>query len=353
MKRQILFLALALGITVTSCGKMEGQQAQQRDGEVVVNFSLGYQTKATTGINDDAVNTAYVFAFDGNRLDGSAFVSSASTGTINVTPGSRRFIAVINPNSEFTFNSVTTPASLMSMVSQLSSEGIADMVMIGENTVTITSSTTNVSIQVTRLVSKINLSSLKFQLTGALAGKTVSNVAVYLKNYPTSMSYSGTAGNTYTSGLFSANRESFEVYDMLGTMVSGGSAVTGHSFFCYERPTATSSTGSNAIRLCIKGDINGQTYYWSIPVNNGGSWKAGAFSAGDSHYGVKRNHSYSYDITITRAGVPDDGSAPDPEDPNDFGDDDLEDDDDLTLKDMSFTLTVADYITVSEQPITF
>lgn len=351
--KKIMLFALAAAAVFASCGKMDSEQATGRDGEVEVNFSLGYATRATTGIDDDAVNTAYIFAFDGNRLDGSATVSNASTGSIVVTPGSRRFIAVVNPNSEFTFTDITSPASITALVSQLSSEGVADMVMIGETTSDITSSSTSVSIQVTRLVSKISVSSLKFQLTGALAGKTVSNVAVYLKNYPTTMTYAGVPGTSYSSGLFSVNRDSFEVYDLLGSMTSGGSAETNHAFFCYERTTATATTGSGAIRLCIKGDINGQTYYWSIPVNNGDSWKSTAFVSGDSHYGVKRNHSYAYDITITRPGVPDDSAAPSPSDVNDYGDDGLEDDSDLTVKDLTFTLTVADFIPVSEQPVTF
>ena len=353
MKRNILLFVLALGVLMTSCGKIENQQATtEREGEVVVNFSLGYATKATGGIDDDAINSAYVFAFDGNRLDGSAQVSS-STGTISVTPGSRRFIAVVNPNSEFTFTNVTTPASLMDIVSQLSSEGLADMVMVGENTAAISANSSNVAITVTRLVSKISVNSLKFQLTGALAGKTVSNVSVYIKNYPTTMTYGGVAGTSYTSGLFLANQSSFEVYDAIGTVTSGSAAEGAHHFFCYERPTQSSTGGKGAIRLCIKGDINGQTYYWSIPVNNGSTWKTTAFQTGDSHYGVKRNHSYSYDITVTRAGVPDDGQDPDPTDPDDNGNDNLEDDDDVTTKSIVFTLTVADFIPVAEQTVTF
>ena len=353
MKRNIMLFVLALGVVMTSCGKMENQQAAtESDSEVVVNFSLGYATKATSGIDDDAINTAYVFAFDGNRLDGSAQVTS-STGSINVTPGSRRFIAVVNPNSEFTFTNVTTPASLMAIVSQLSSEGIADMVMVGENTVTVSGTTSNVAISVTRLVSKISINSLKFQLSGALAGKTVSNVSVYIKNYPTTMTYGGVAGTSYTSGLFSDNQASFEVYDAIGNVTSGSAALGGYHFFCYERPTQNSASGKNCIRLCIKGDINGQTYYWSIPVNNGSTWKTSAFQTGDNHYGVKRNHSYAYDITVTRAGVPDDGQHPNPTDPTDNGDDDLEDDEDVTVKSIVFTLTVNDFIPVAEQTVTF
>lgn len=337
---------------ITSCGKMEQQQAGQREKEVVVNFSLGDATKASSGIDDDAINTAYVFAFDGNRLDGSAQVSSSS-GSITVTEGTRRFIAVVNPNSEFTFTNITTPASLTSLVSNLSQESLADMVMIGENTVSVTGSTTNVSIAVVRLVSRISVNSLKFELTGALAGKTVSNVAVYLKNYPATMTYAGVPGTSYTSGLYLANRSSFEVHDDLGNIVSGSAAISGHHFFCYERTSASSVTGKNAVRLCVKGDINGQTYYWSIPVNNGSTWSASAFQSGDSHYGVKRNHAYAYDITITRAGVPDDGSDPDPNDPDDNEDDDLEDDEDLTSESLTFTLTVTDFIPVGEQYVTF
>ena len=352
MKCNFLLLTLASGIIMASCSGFEQPQPTQRDREVVVNFSLGYATKANSGVDDDAINTAYVFAFDGDRLDGSAQVTS-TTGSITVTEGSRRFIAVVNPNSEFSFTNVVSPASINTLVSNLAAEGLADMVMVGESNVTVTSSTTNVPISVVRLVSKISVNSLQFQLTGALAGKTVSNVSVYIKNYPTTMTYSGTPGTSYTSGLFPANQSGFEVYDALGNIVSGSSPVTGHHFFCYERTSATSTTGKSAIRLCVKGDINGQTYYWSIPVNNGSTWTSTAFQSGDNHYGVKRNHSYAYDITITRAGIPDDGSDPDPSDPDDNEDDDLEDDEDLTSESMTFTLTVTDFIPVAEQTVTF
>lgn len=350
MKRT--FLLFCLLASLAACSRMEPQQSGARDGEVTVNFSLGYATKATGAISDNAVNTAYVFAFDGNRLDGSATVNAA-TGSINVTPGSRRFIAVVNPNSEFNFTSVTTPASLMALVSQLSSESLTDMVMIGDKTETITSSSTSVAISVTRLVSKIKVNSLRFNLTGAMAGKTVYGVAVYLKNYPTTQTYAGTAGTTYSSGLYNDNHDAFEVYDLIGNLTSGSSAITDHTFFCYHRETSSSISDKNAIRLCIVGTIDGQKYYWSIPVNNGNTWNALAFQSGDSHYGVRRNHSYEYDITITRAGIPDDGSDPDPSDPDDNGDDDLEDDEDLTSSGLTFNLTVNDYIAVSEQTVTF
>lgn len=352
MRKKIWLAALALGIVATSCGKMEGQQIGANNEEVVVNFSLGYTTKATDGIDDDAINTAYVLAFDGNRLDGSAYVTTAN-GSIKVTPGARRFLAIVNPNSEFSFTSVTTPASVMALISQLSSEGLADMVMIGDKTETITENTSVISIPVTRLVSKVSVNSLKFQFSGALAGKSVSNVSLYVKNYPISQSYSGTVGNTYSSGLFQGNQASFEVYDFIGTMTDGSADTRCHQFFCYHRETSAAVSGSGAIRLCVKGDIDGHTYYWSLPVNNGSVWRADAFVAGDSHFGVRRNHSYEYDITITRAGIPDDGNDPDPEDPDDIGDDDLEDDEDLTTSDLNFILTVLDFIEVEEQTVTF
>ncbi len=338
---------------MASCGKMDQQQACEKEKEVVVNFSIGHATKATEGIEDDIINTAYVFAFDGNRLDGSARVTS-NTGTISVTPGLRDFIAIINPNSEFSFADISTPEAIWATVSQLENEGLDDMVMIGENHVNISPTSTNVAIAATRLVSKISVNSLKFQLTGALEGKTVSNVAVYIKNYPTTMGYNGKPGTSYTSGLFPANRDKFEVYDAIGSIASGSEGTQSHHFFCYERTTQGSTGGREAIRLCIKGDINGQTYYWSLPVNNGSTWNSSAFKGTyDRHYGVKRNHAYSYDITITRAGIPDDGSEPDPGDPDDNGDDDLEDDKDLTSENLTFTLSVKDYIDVAEQTVNF
>ena len=342
-----------MGVVMTSCGKIDQQQASENEKEVVVNFSIGHATKATGGIVDDNIKTAYVFAFDGNRLDGSAQVTS-NTGTISVTPGSRRFIAVVNPKSDFSITNVTTPASIYEMTALLDNEALDDMLMTGMTTVNITSATTNVPITVTRLVSKISVNSLKFQLSGALTGKTVSNVSMYIKNYPTTMSYDGAPGNTYTSGLYPQNQNKFEVYDALGNISSGSAAIQDHHFFCFERATASNSSGKNAIRLCIKGDINGQTYYWSIPVNNGSTWNISSFANnGDIHYGVKRNHAYSYDITITRAGVPDDGSEPDPNDPDDNGEDDLEDDEDLTTNNLTFTLTIQDFIPVAQQTVSF
>ena len=352
MKRFALLFSLALGLGLVSCSKEQIKQSADGDGEVTVNFSLGYATKAIGGISENAVNTAYVFAFDGNRLDGSVFVNS-TTGSIRVTPGTRRFIAVVNPNSEFSFSGVTTPASVMNLVSTLSAEGLADMVMIGDKTETITSSTDAVSIDVTRLVSKISLNSLKFNMTGAMAGKTVSGVMVYIKNYPTTQTYAGTSGTTYTSGLYNDNQNTFEVCDPLGNITDGGAAITGHSFFCYHRETASSTTGKNAIRLCITGIIDGQKYFWSIPVNNGTTWNSMAFQTGDSHYGVRRNHSYEYDITITRPGIPDDGNDPDPYDPDDNGDDDLEDDEDPTDESLTFTLNILPFVEVSQQTVIF
>lgn len=353
MKRNIMLFALAMGVVMTSCGKIDQEQASEKEKEVVVNFSIGYATKATDGIDDDNIKTAYVFAFDGDRLDGSAFVTS-NTGSISVTPGLRHFIAVINPNSAFTFTDITTPASFWVLVSNLKEEGLDEMVMIGENHATISSTTTSVPIPATRLVSKISVSSLKFELTGALEGKTVSNVAMYIKNYPTTMAYNGTSGTSYSSGLYPLNHESFEVYDYLGDVTSGSDVIQNHHFFCYERTTQVSTSGKNAIRLCIKGDINGKTYYWSIPVNNGSTWNTSAFvGVYDKHYGVKRNHSYSYDITITRPGIPDDGSEPDPNDPDDNDDDDLEDDKDITTQNLTFNLTVKDFVVVEGQNVSF
>ena len=352
MKRIYFLTTLVLGLALVSCGKMEGQPSPEADGEVSVNFSLGYGTKATGGIDDDAVNTAYVLAFDGNRLDGSAYVTS-STGTIKVTKGLRRFIAVVNPNEEFVFGAATSPAAVMSVVSQLQSEGLADMVMIGDKSVTIGDNTTSVTIDVVRLVSKISVNSLKFQFTGALAGKSVSEVAMYVKNFPTTQTYAGVPGTSYSSGLFSGKQNSFEVYDLIGTINDGQTDVTPHHFFCYQRPTEVLTTGSGAIRLCVTGKIDGQRYYWSLPVNNGANWTDDAFVSGDEHYGVKRNHSYEYEIIITRAGIPDDGNDPDPTDPDDIGDDDLEDDEDLEVNDLQFILHVVDFIEVEEQTITF
>lgn len=226
--------------------------------------------------------------------------------------------------------------------------------MIGENNLVISSTTNNVAIAVTRLVSKISVNSLKFELTGALEGKTVSNVAMYIKNYPSTMTYKGTPGTSYTSGLYPLNQDTFEVYDYLGNVISGSDVIQNHHFFCYERTTQVSTSGKNTIRLCIKGDINGQTYYWSIPVNNGSTWDTSAFAGVyDKHYGVKRNHSYSYDITITRPGIPDDGSEPDPNDPDDNDDDDLEDDGDLTTQNLTFTLSVKDFVVVEGQSVSF
>ena len=351
MKRNIMLFALAMGVIMTSCGKIDQEQACEKEKEVVVNFSIGCATKATDGIDDDNIKTAYVFVFDGDRLDGSAFVTS-NTGSISVTPGQRHFIAVVNPNSEFTFSDITTTASFWAVVSQLENEALDDMVMIGENHTNITSSTTSVPIPSTRLVSKISVKSLKFDLTGAMEGKTVSNVAMYIKNYPTTIGYNGTPGTDYTSGLYPLNQDKFEVYDFLGSVTSGSDVIQNHHFFCYERTTQSNTSGKNTIRLCIKGDIDGQTYYWSIPVNNGITWDSSAFvGVYDKHYGVKRNHAYSYDITITRPGIPDDGSQPDPNDPDDNDDDDLEDDKDITAQNLTFTLTIKDFVTVEEQTV--
>lgn len=61
-------------------------------------------------------------------------------------------------------------------------------------------------------------------------------------------------------------------------------------FICYPNNGDDKTASSQCTRLVIEGEIEGNTYYWPITVNNGL---------------IERNKSYSYDIQIKRKGVTD------------------------------------------------
>jgi hypothetical protein len=50
--------------------------------------------------------------------------------------------------------------------------------------------------------------------------------------------------------------------------------------------------------MVLQGNLDGVTYYYPIPVNQPGY----GYTSTNGHYGVRRNCSYSYGITITRPG---------------------------------------------------
>jgi hypothetical protein len=58
------------------------------------------------------------------------------------------------------------------------------------------------------------------------------------------------------------------------------------------------SDESKFTRLVIQADLNGTTYYYPININRVGF----GYSESNDHMGIKRNTSYSVEVTITRPG---------------------------------------------------
>lgn len=300
MKRIVYVLAAAAALIFTaSCNKENalGERTEPLDeGEALVNVSAGtgFETKAT-GIKDDAtdtkkVNSLQVFAFD---KDGVLRAAESNTSGNSVqmklnTGQEYTFYAVANNYSGSAWKyadvaSVTTEAGFASILTDLKDNGPADLLMYSQSGVkkAISSSTTDVSIEVTRLVSKIQIKKITvdFGTNAALKAKSFKLDSIYVINAAAKETF-GLAPETtvtyYNQGKFISGNANALLLDKLATPFELSSSAgvakaydTVHTFFTYGNKTAKTT------RLVVSCNWGGERTYYPINITGeGGSLDA-------------------------------------------------------------------------------
>ncbi|MBP5210213.1 MAG: hypothetical protein J6Z27_00035, partial [Bacteroidales bacterium] len=283
MKRTFIAIAIVGTMAFTACQKdLSGDRpVDEAVMTVKVNDAMS-KALGVTETNEGTINNYDVFVFNASTgvIDGYKSESSNASLSLTATSGPKHVYVVANRQAGFDVTSVRSEANFLSKTASMMKENSSSFTMIGETDCTLSSSQTNtVEVDVTRFVAKIALTSLAVNFTGTpLAGQTLSNVKIYLKNVPALKLFSGSdvtspqylSGNTsaWQTGALNAGILSDQV-----NSIADGSATANPSFYPYSRWSASAMAANACIRLVITADIDGdndgtpENYTWSIPIN--------------------------------------------------------------------------------------
>ena len=303
MKRTFFAIAIVGTMAFTACQKdLSGDRlVDEAVMTVKVNDALS-KALGVTAANESTINNYDVFVFNASTgvIDGYKSESSSASLSLTSTSGAKHVYVVANRQSGFDVTGVRSEANFLAKTASLLKETSNSFIMIGEKDCTLSSSQTNtVEVDVTRFVAKIALTSLAVNFSGTpLAGQSLENVRIYLKNVPAEKLFSG---NDVTSPtLLSGNSSAWKtgalnaglLYDEVAS-IADGSSTNNHNYYPYSRWSTTAMSAAGCIRLVITADIDGnndgtpENYTWSIPVNGSGS---DVVQGEAVHYGVKANH---------------------------------------------------------------
>ena len=141
---------------------------------------------------------------------------------------------------------------------------------------------------------------------------TLKNVSFYLTNISGRYPFFGPEPEA-PAGILNyggQNQEDIDLFVEPGMIRSGTIPEIGTSviypdirLYCYPNRCPEESLGCPFTRLVIEGELDGEKTWYPININRG-LLPAGT-SSGYGTSGPERNHTYTYDITITRKGVSD------------------------------------------------
>lgn len=325
MKKQLLiFVILALpAMLLVSCAKDDNSEGKvPEEGEVaVIQLSLagtqplGRGTSAPpTQAADNAINKIMVFVFNTGTQEinhiKSATTAEVATKVISVpaTSGQRDIYIVSNFATADSANlaNVTSVAGLKAVVSNIKSENEGNFRMIGKKlNQSIGTSTNNITVTVSRLVSRVTLSNITTAFTGGLSGMSLAIDSVYLLNVTGTMSYGDSSIVVTPSTVYNRTEPNFAfpIFDAYSTPVNINNTTpyttnraNGNHFYIYSN---AGSTFTNATKLIITGIINGMRTYYPIAINVAGN------NYTPANPGITPNSLYSIAVSITGIGSTD------------------------------------------------
>ena len=308
-------IAITIIFLTTSCQKPCITCNEQTPSILTLSLASD-QTKATTSSenSDNTINTADVFIFR-NTAPSSADYQKLETHkrfsgnelddlTVTTTTGPKTICVIVNGHME-SFNGVTDLTTFRNLYTNLSNELIGSFTMYGQIEETLGTSS-SISLTVKRHISRITVTSIKTEFGGTpYEGMTLSNIKLYLVNahaqkiiYNNAQSPSTPLIYNYTKLIgndSNGTKEPNLIFKPLEGKIDDTGNSTSHHFYCYSNET---DNIANCTKMVIQGDLGGITYYYPILINQAGY----GHNAECGHYGVKRNATYSYGVTITRPG---------------------------------------------------
>ena len=326
MKTNYLILVAILATTALfSCSKENPilpttPEIPREESTLKITITSG-STKATEHgdqTKDNTVQVLDIFVFIKNigqpndgALDGyQRFTGSALNNLtdlpVKTTTGTKTVVVVANPHKA-DWKGITTLNQFNAQIATLQKEESSNYTMTAKVEQTV-SPTTNISLALERLISRVVVNSIKTKFVGTpYEGTALTDVEIYLINVAGNKLYLD-GSNPTSKVILNKGKlvgEDMNNCAMVGTIhdkitpnITDAGYTTSHYLYCYEN-TLTGENGTDKFtRLVIEGKLNGTTYYYPININQ----ENYGYSPSIGHKGVKRNNSYAHSITITRPG---------------------------------------------------
>ena len=316
-KLSIIGVILSLLLSLYSCEKPACLECP--DGEPsTLSISLASDgTRSSienTQAEDNTITTVDVFIFrntpstsaDYQKLDTYKRFSGAALEdlTLTTTTGPKTICIIVNEHTN-AFKGVTDLTKFRALVTNLKDELVGSFTMYGETEETL-GATTSVTLSVQRLISRVGVTSIKTDFTGTpYADMTLSNVKLYLVNAHAQKIIYNNASSPASPLVYNTNKlvgddansttEANLIYEPITGTIGDAGISTPYFFYCYSNETED-MTGCS--KLVLQADLDGVTYYYPIPVHQ----ENYGYTSSDGYYGIRRNTTYSYGITVTRPG---------------------------------------------------
>lgn len=254
---------------------------------------------------DKQVRTLQLYAFNSNgKLDayelksgtplelksGSTYVSF----DITVSTGQKYLYVVANSHNIEAFAAIKSKSELEALVSDLKRENVKDFCMVGNTSATVNGDMT-LNIPIRRLISRIDLMSVKAAFRGGYSGMSLTDVSAYLINV-TPHAVIGTSAGSGTkinaNAYVAADCTGFEMENMLHASLPDLSATptaAANYFYCYANNDASAKT-----MLVVEGVLDGSRVYYPIII---------ADDPSSATYSLSANNTYIINsLVITRPG---------------------------------------------------
>lgn len=320
MKKTFLSLAAlcTLFLTLVSCEKPDCPDCENEGPSTLTLTIASDETKSTTANTqeqDNTITTVDVFVFrntdptsaDYQKLDTyKRFANDALEDlTLTTTTGPKTICVIVNEHTN-AFKGVTDLTKFRALVTNLKDELVGSYTMYGEIEETL-GATTSVSLSVKRHISRVGVTSIKTKFAGTpYADMTLSNVKLYLVNAHAQKVIYNNASSPATPLVYNSTKlvgedanatvEANLIYEPLTGTIGDTGITTPYFFYCYSNETDDTPS---CTKLVLQADLDGVTYYYPILINQ----ENYGYTSTNGYYGVRRNTTYSYGITVTRPGT--------------------------------------------------
>lgn len=144
---------------------------------ITIHFSSSRATKTQVMTSDEArVNTMDLIVFkldthtDEYLFENYLHLGSGNPVDIDVTPGNRKFFAVANVDTGVNLRTVCTYDDLLSVYTQLKNQRRNAFTMVGEVTEDVDVNTTDITLEMERVVSRIKIDKITNEITHPIIG---------------------------------------------------------------------------------------------------------------------------------------------------------------------------------------